>query len=111
MKTFTFSENWNKKLYGSFFTTIRLDKGDCKVGDVVHVVFVKEKIIEFDANVVSVQRLFFDEIPDNVLMLDTGYNRQGAVTIFKRFYGDEIKTKKMAVILLNRVSDYLIKDK
>ena len=111
MRTLTLSENWNKKLYGNYFTEIRLSKEDFKVGDIVHIVFVKEKIIEFDTKVICVQKLFFNEIPDSILMLDTGYDRQNSALLFSKFYKDEIKTKKLAVILLNRISEYSVKDR
>lgn len=81
MISLNFSYNWNNKLNSNYFTTIRrsckIDVGeDCAI-------FLRDKF-QFHATCVQKRVLRLIEIPDYILMLDTGYSIKESLQIFDK---------------------------
>ena len=78
-----FQENWNKKLYGKYFTTIRQEDYYLKKGDIVDIV-LKGKAVS-SAKVIECDVLFFHELGHVMIQCDTGYNYAESLELFYKF--------------------------
>lgn len=81
--TVNFSTNWNKKLYGKYFTTIR--KADYKIfkGDLCEIVLSGKPIMI--AKVIESDVLYFHELGQVMVQCDTGLNYGDSLQLFKNF--------------------------
>lgn len=95
-KQIKFSHNWNNKLDDSIFTTIRSstpEKLKCYkdlVGYGFDVLLKNKKYCY--AELQEAEEFLFDEIPDGLIMMDTGMNLTDAQQLFSDFgitYGDK----------------------
>ncbi len=91
MKNISFTSNWNGKLRNQIFTTIRKHKGGedyygPKVGSIYNV-FLRNDCVA-SGRLLEAPLKPFREIPELVLMLDTGTtSKEEALKIFEGFYG------------------------
>lgn len=82
-KTVRFSDNWNNKLYGKYFTTIRnknypIDKNTlCDIE-------LKGKGIKL-ARVIGCDIVRFGDLSEATILIDTGYDYSNALRLFKNF--------------------------
>lgn len=83
LTTLTFQENWNMKLYGKYFTTIRQASHPIKLGDTVDIV-LKGKGVKL-AKCIGCQIVKFSELNELTIMMDTGFNYAESLQLFKRF--------------------------
>lgn len=81
--TIKFNENYNKKLYGRYFTTIRAKDYDVIIND-VYDIELKGKSIML-AKVIGVDTIKFHELSQVSIMMDTGLNYSDALTLFQSF--------------------------
>jgi len=79
-KTIKFSTNWNRKLDNLIFSTIRKASHYVNNGDRVAIV-LNDKLYKW-CEVIAVSECKFNEIGPILLMLDTGYELEGALKIF-----------------------------
>lgn len=100
-----FQENWNKKLYGKYFTTIRKENYYLNKGDIVDVVLKGVSVAS--AKVIECEVLFFHELGPDMVMCDTGYNYADSLELFCRF-GINVKSfeTKVKVYLLENLYFY-----
>lgn len=76
MNTIRFSHNWNQKLSGDVFTTIRSHSAEKyqyyrrQIGEVFSVELNSKEISR--AKLISVKEISFQSLPDEFLMVDTG---------------------------------------
>lgn len=78
-----FKENWNKKLYAKYFTTIRKSDYCLNKGDIVDIV-LKGKAVS-SAKVIECDILFFHELGQVMVMCDTGFNYADSLQLFYDF--------------------------
>lgn len=78
-----FQENWNKKLYGKYFTTIRKENYCLNKGDIVDIVLKGVPVAS--AKVIECDVLFFHELGHVMVMCDTGYSYADSLELFYRF--------------------------
>ncbi len=104
-----FEENWNNKLYGKYFTSIRKHDFNLKKGDIVDVVF-KDKTVA-SAKVIECDLLFFHELGHAMVMCDTGCNYAASLELFYQF-GINVKSfeTKVKVYLLETLYYYQKKE-
>lgn len=104
-----FQENWNKKLYGKYFTTIRKHDYCLNKGDIVDVVFKGKAVAS--AKVIECDLLFFHELGHVMVMCDTGYNYADSLELFYKF-GINVKSfeTKVKVYLLENLYFYQKKE-
>ena len=96
-KQIKFSHNWNNKLDNSIFTTIRSSNPDKLkyykdlVGYGFDVLLKGKKYCY--AELQEAEEFLFDEIPDGLIMMDTGMELEDAQQLFGNFgvtYGDKV---------------------
>jgi len=99
-----FSQNWNNKLFGKAFTTIRLHS-DYKyiIGDLHEVLFEKKKepqIMLGVAQIVTKQTILLRELTEFDAYLDTGYNLAATTDIIVNMYKNcDFTTQKLDFML------------
>lgn len=81
--TVRFNDNYNKKLYGNFFTTIRKKDYGLIQGDLVDIELKGNKIML--AKVYNVNTVKFHELSTTTIIMDTGLNYSDALTLFDKF--------------------------
>lgn len=80
-----FSNNWNSKLNGKAFTTIRIwNESKYVTGNVYEIRLGNTK--KGIARLVSLKRMRLDQINDFIALLDTGYNAEECRGIIKKMY-------------------------
>jgi hypothetical protein len=92
VKEIRFSQNWNNKLNGEYFTTIRrYNPEKYAVGEVYHIT-MKTKTRWFtdfgNAVAVDVKKIMGRDFNEFICGLDTGYSVKDTKVIFRRMYGD-----------------------
>lgn len=104
-----FKENWNKKLYGRYFTTIRNHNFCLNKGDIVDIVFKGKPVAS--AKVIECDLLFFHELGHVMVMCDTGHNYADSLELFYKF-GINVKSfdTKVKVYLLENLYFYQKKE-
>ncbi len=97
----SFTYNWNNKLAGKFFTTLRL-KNDSKyfIGE-TYSIYLKKKLI-FYAEIVTIKHFHLSDINDYVAGLDTGYSTQECRNIIKTMYKNIDWDKRLLSLILLR---------
>lgn len=100
-----FQENWNKKLYGKYFTTIRKENYYLNKGDIVDIV-LKGKAVA-SAKVIECDLLYFHELGQVMVMCDTGYSYADSLELFFKF-GINVKSfdTKVKVYLFENLYFY-----
>lgn len=81
--TVRFAENYNKKLYGKYFTTLRKIDYPVKENDLVEIELKGVGVML--ARCVKMIECKFHEIPDEWLMCDTGLIQGEYLQLFKNF--------------------------
>ena len=81
--TVRFRENYNKKLYGNYFTTIRNKNFNLQVGKFYEIA-LKGKIV-MQAQAIAVSTVKFHELNQLTIMMDTGMSYSNALDMFKGF--------------------------
>lgn len=80
-----FSYNWNNKLNGKAFTSIRLwNENKYEVGNVYEIRLGNAK--KGSARLISMKRIRLNQINDHIALLDTGYMANECVEIIKTMY-------------------------
>src|SRR5690554_4448825 len=80
-----FAYNWNKKLNGKAFTSIRLwNENKYQVGNVYDIWLGNTK--KGIASLVSLKRIRLDQINDHIALLDTGYRSAECQDMIKKMY-------------------------
>jgi hypothetical protein len=109
MNNIPFIVNFNGKLNNNVFTTIRKHKGgesnyySPKIGSNYNVM-LKENVIG-TAKLLSARMLRFKEIPELVLLLDTGMSDyDNAVQVFEKFYGKFSHDELFYILFFEKVS-------
>jgi len=82
-----FNYNWNNKLAGKFFTTLRLkDETRFHIGE-TYAIMLKGKHV-FDADIADIRHFYLKDINNFVAGLDTGYDavecRKIITTMYKK---------------------------
>ena len=103
-KVLRFSTNWNNKLYCKMFSTIRLDNGYYKPGE-MFLVYLKNDFLY--RTIIRESRSFLlHELPSISAALDTGYSLDDTKNIIRKMYPDKDWTKQKLVILLIENMEY-----
>ena len=92
-----------KKLSNPIFTTIRQDKGYYTVGQVINIQTPKE---EFKAEIVSIRKMFENEITETLAQRDADCTREEFFDLLAKFY----KGNTGRLILLTLMKKYNEKD-
>ncbi|MFZ4402100.1 MAG: hypothetical protein ACOYO1_18870 [Bacteroidales bacterium] len=79
-----FNTNWNNKLQCNYFTSIRLHNKNRFEGLKV-MIQLKNECIHTET-IVKIENCTLSQIGDRTAYLDTGYNRDGFVSIFHTMY-------------------------
>lgn len=98
MEQIKFSQNWNKKLDCDFFTTIRLQSSKY-VKDNEFKIFLKNEI-HCKAKIIDVWTCKIDMLKDFICYIDTGYNKEETMNMFKKMYSNVDFTKTNLVVVL-----------
>jgi len=107
VKNIRFSRNWNNKLNSSFFSTIRLAQPVNlryyldKEGHVFNVL-LKNKVLG-TARLISVREVRLSEIPDELLILDTGLPPEKAIEIINGFYKNITEADTFNILIFERL--------
>ena len=103
MEKLIFSHDWNRKLNGIFFTTIRrynpkkYARGNrvevyCKYGKAYHSFGVAE--------IVDVRKITLNDLNEYICGLDTGYSVEETKKIFRRMYKNNADSMSYSFVLL-----------
>jgi hypothetical protein len=86
MEILLFSHNWNNKLGGVYFTTLRLhNPSKYKVGAQFAVKY-KKSIMNNPAEVVKVKEMKLDQLNEYICGLDTGYSVEETKKVLQTMY-------------------------
>ena len=97
MKSLNFSYNWNKKLDGKFFTTLRTtNKYD--VGDICHVTL--KGTSQGMAQCVDKKIIWYGNLDVFTCGLDTGYGVKETQAILDKMYGGTDWTQQELYLIL-----------
>lgn len=101
-----FSQDWNDKLTGEYFSTIRV-KGTYELGDIckIHLLGRFETHI-YDAAIMHIEHNLLAKFPVPYFLLDTGYSLPQSMAIFERMYKHQnidLKTTEFSYIILKRI--------
>ncbi len=103
-KRLDFNYNWNGKLFGRFFTTLRVSRR-YQVGQTYDIYLNGTKI--YQATINDIRDIRIGKVNEWVARLDTGYSLKETLTIIKRMYKRvDWKVTFMRVILFERLGDY-----
>lgn len=83
LTTVNFQQNWNNKLYGKYFTTIRKTEHPIRKGDLCDIV-LNGKGVKI-ARCIYSEIIKFHEIGETIVMCDTGFNYAESLALFKKF--------------------------
>lgn len=98
-----FSYNWNNKLTGKYFTTLRLYSQKFIPGKVL-TIRLKNKEIG-TAQVIETRTILLEQINDWISGIDIGYNKEEAKAIFMKMYpGKNWKTQNLVLALLKNIT-------
>jgi hypothetical protein len=83
-----FNYNWNNKLSGTFFTTLRMkDDNRFRIGE-THTILLNKKPI-FTADIVAIRSFLLKDINEFVAGLDTGYNAEECRKMIRTMYKNQ----------------------
>lgn len=103
MDTLQFSYNWNKKLDGKCFTTLRLWNETKYSKGQKFAVRIGTEFKPTLAEVIDVKALTLDQLNEWILRLDTGYSLEEGISMIKMMYknkGIDWNTQRLAFVLL-----------
>lgn len=101
METIDFSYNWNNKLAGRFFTTLRLNNPKFQVGKTFQV-RLKGKDLCI-AQVADFKQLRIDDINSYIAGLDTGYTVPVCKDVIQKMYPTKNWKTQLLVFVLFQV--------
>lgn len=107
METIKFSYNWNNKLNGTIFTTIR--RTPKKENEIVEI-YLKDKYL-FNAKVLSCREVYYRDLlkEKEIILTDTGIPTiEKFDDLVKKMYKDLTPYTKMYVILLKKEEQTLL---
>lgn len=102
-----FSTNWNNKLSGTFFTTLRMKDEDRWQPGMIKKIFLQKKFL-FCAEIIDIRHIWFDEINNFVAGLDTGYNAEQCQGIIRTMYKNkevDWQKRKLSLILFRKLKN------
>lgn len=103
-KRLDFSYNWNGKLFGRFFTTLRVSRR-YQVGETYDVYLNGTKLYQVHVN--DIRDIKIEKLNEWVARLDTGYSLKETRQILDRMYKKvNWKVTFLRIILLERIGDY-----
>lgn len=101
-ETLRFSYNWNNKLTGQYFTTIRLENQRFQKGKTLTVQLQEKNL--FEAMIMDTRILRLEDINEWIAGIDTGYSREDTQKIFRKMYPTkDFTTQKLILILLRKI--------
>ena len=105
MDCLNFSTNWNNKLTGKTYTTIRLfNEHRFKIGK-TFMVTIKKKNLHV-AQVVDLKVITPDTLNEWIARLDTGYSLPETLSILKKMYGTQYSDSlRLHLVLLEVVKN------
>lgn len=80
--TVRFNANYNKKLYANYFTTIRKVDSFIMVGGIYDIELKGKSVLL--AQCIDIEIVKFHEIPQNLVMLDTGISYAESLDLFMK---------------------------
>ena len=104
MDTIPFSSNWNNKLSGKYYTTLRLASAKYQPGNILNIT-LKGKYLH-KAEIVEVKFMMMNMLNDFVIGLDMGLTLHEGKTILLKMYPSVDFSKQRLVLVLIRVIDY-----
>ncbi len=103
-KRLDFSYNWNGKLFGRFFTTLRVSRR-FQVGETYDVYLNGTKL--YEAHINDIRDVRLEKLNEWVARLDTGYSLKETRQVLERMYKKvNWKSTFLRIILLERIGDY-----
>lgn len=94
-----FSNNWNKKLDNTAFTTIRLENPNkYKIGQQYEIKLNHKKITV--GKIIEIRKLMFKDINEFIAYLDTGYSSTECKKIIQKMYPSIDFTHKFLYLIL-----------
>lgn len=104
MTKITFQQNFNKKLYCRYFTTIRLDRPDLQPGTKLQV-WLNGRYL-YPAELIQKKSCFLNELPQITACLDTGMSLPETIQLIQSLYpGIDFRNTKVAILMLENL-DY-----
>ena len=106
-KILKYSTNWNGKLNCRFHTTIRLQKGYYKQGDLVQVKYAKQPDNEylFKGYIIKTTEIKLNQLTEVFAYLDTGHSLAEAKAIFQKMYpGTDWQTQTLVLLLIENLN-------
>ena len=90
MQNLVFTAAWNgsqfhNKIHCKYFTTLRLPNEKKYVLNERYAVYLSEKCIK-SAKLIKITPCTLTQLTDTFFHLDTGYNKETSINIFKRIY-------------------------
>ena len=99
-----FSQNWNNKLTGRYFTTLRLkDESRFIIGEAYSILLLRHHITF--ADIVDIKHLFLRDINEYVAGLDSGYSADEFRSMLIKMYKNhnvDWQRRQLSLILLRR---------
>ena len=103
-KEINFSQNWNNKLTGRYFTTLRLkDESRFIIGETYSILLLRHHITF--ADIVDIKHLFLRDINEYVAGLDSGYSADEFRSMLIKMYKNhnvDWQRRQLSLILLRR---------
>jgi uncharacterized protein YqfB (UPF0267 family) len=103
-----FSYNWNNKLAGKAFTTMRLrNDSRFRTGDLYEIwlrMGKQDKLLCY-ATIIDIKHFRLDDLSEWMAYLDTGYSMTECKEIIRKMYKNKVKdwsTQQMSFILLKK---------
>ncbi len=98
-----FNYNWNNKLTGQGFTTLRLrDESRFHPGEVYSIMLKGAHL--FDAEIIDVRHYFLHQINEYVARLDTGYSAAVCRDMIKRMYPKvDWEKRQLSLVLFSKL--------
>lgn len=86
-----FTFNWNNKLFCKYFTSIRpYFKDRFNQGEIVKVIYSyrSKNFVIGQCKIVYSANVLFNEIPEILWIIETGYSEETSIKIFKQIYAN-----------------------
>ena len=103
-----FSYNWNNKLTGNYFTTLRLYNIKYTIGKRFIVRLKGQALCQVE--VMETRILLLKDVNDWIAGIDTGYSKEEAQNIIKKMYsGKNWEVERLVLVLLKKVKGTEVK--
>ena len=108
MDRISFTYNWNNKLAGKAFTTIRLKNSKYRIGESYEICLKKGKMgfaFLFYATIIDIRDIKLSGITEFIALLDTGYSAVECKEIVQKIYSKSHlnwETQLLSFILLKK---------